>query len=258
MLSFLSTMLLALTFVVTHAHANVVPVGNGITVNCRLFANVTVTDCGPPLLTNPVTFAVPEAGFTEPSTEFELGLDFNVPFNTAFTEIPLTDILDPIDANGRLCPLVGYPLSCISDQLGGGNSPFSNGNGVIGFRSDPPNLVEDFGFFAGGSAACIEQVSSGCTFSLDLGPVILSFFSDDDRFTSSSSDLVTIIPTPEPPAILILGIGLGITALLQRDFRLAVSRVSTGFSPARTRKDFRQRTRIAPQIFVQNLLQRRS
>ncbi|MBV9374692.1 MAG: hypothetical protein JO320_06505 [Alphaproteobacteria bacterium] len=225
MFSFLSTLLLALTFVVTNVHANVVPVGNGITVNCRLFASLTFTDCGPPLLTNPVTFAVPEAGLTEPSIEFEMELDFNVPFSTAFTEIPLTDILDPFDANGRPCPLSGYPLSCISDQLIGGNAPMDNGNGVIGFRSDPPNLIEDFGFFAGGSAGCIEQVSSGCSFSLDLGPVIVSFFSDDDRFTSPSSDLVTIIPTPEPPAILILGIGLGITALL-RFARLQISRFS--------------------------------
>lgn len=211
----LLTVLLALALGATNAHGDAVPVGGGITVNCFLFGTAVPTDCGAPTLKNPVTFAIPEGGATEPFIEYGLVLKFNVPF----TKMGLTDMLDPTDANDNPCPLTNYPLSCISDQVSSVNDR-ATGNGEILFRSDPPPPLGGFRFLRGNSVGCVEKALSGCMFTLDVGPVTLTFSSDGDfPLPSPSSDLVVIKPTPEPSAMVSLGIVLGIIALA-RSLRL--------------------------------------
>jgi hypothetical protein len=185
------------------AHANVVQVGGGITVDCVLFGTNVPTDCGAPTLINPVTFSVPEGGATEPVVEYGLLMTFNVPF----TKTGLTDMLDPTDASNQPCPLTNYPLSCISDQVSSVNVP-ATGNGSILFRSDPPPLINGIRFVRGDSVGCVQLALSGCTFSLNVGPVVLTFFSDGNfPLPSPSSDSVAITPTPEPASFVLFGLG---------------------------------------------------
>src|SRR5215471_16040739 len=169
-----AALLLALALLAAKGYANVVPVGGGITVDCVLFGTPVPMDCGNPVLMNPVTFSIPEGGANEPFIEFGLLMNFNVPFTRG---LGLTDILDPTNANGDPCPLANYPASCISDQVSVVNVQ-ATGNGSILFRSDPPPLLNGFGFLPGNSVGCVELPLSGCTFRLDVGPAILTIFSD--------------------------------------------------------------------------------
>src|SRR5262249_14239845 len=84
------------------------------------------------------------------------------------------------------------------------------------FRSDPPPLLNGFGFLPGNSVGCVELALSGCTFRLDVGPAILTIFSDGDFvLPSPNSDLVAITPTPEPSEAEPSALVLGMIALVQ-------------------------------------------
>jgi hypothetical protein len=201
---------LALVMSVTKANANTVQIGNGVTVDCVLFGTAQPTDCGAPTLVKPVTFAVPEGGPNEPFIEFGLLMNFNVPFTS---NLGLIDMLDPTDANQKPCPTQGYTASCISDQVSIVNVK-ATGDGSILFRSDPPPLLNGFTFLPGDSVGCVEGTFSGCTFSVNVGPVFLTFSSDGDFILPSpSSDLVAITPTPEPSGLLPLVIVLSMIVL---------------------------------------------
>lgn len=210
--------LLACLLYPAEVSANIVPLGNGITVNCfRFFDFADPEDCGPPDLRDPVTFTIPEGGGpNEPFIEFGLFLVFNAPF----TRTGRFDVIEQTDASGDPCPMMNYKLSCITDQISALNAGAA-GNGSIVIRSDPPPTIDGGRFVAGADAVgCKEGAAGGCTFTVNFGPVVMTFFSDGDFLLPSQASDIVMLRVSEPSTVLLLGAAIvGLAAVSRKSRR---------------------------------------